>query len=72
VLPTLLLEQATVQRTGAWRRPDRDHFNEGPHLLVEYVNGQPFSKRMKWIESETEGLYQQQRVLWGPKDEKRI
>jgi hypothetical protein len=46
-----------------------DHYNEGPHLLVEYVDSRPFSRKLKWIQPEDP--QSGERISW-PKDEKRI
>lgn len=48
-----------------------DRYHEGPHLLVEYINGWPFSGKLKWIESEDDHIHSGRRVWW-PKEEKRI
>lgn len=46
-----------------------DHYHEGPHLLVEYLNGQPFEGFMRWIEFNDNYLGQR---LWTPDESKRL
>jgi hypothetical protein len=46
-----------------------DHYHESPHLLVEYLDGQPFEGFMQWIEPNDR--YSGQR-LWTPDESKRI
>ena len=46
-----------------------DHCHEGPHLLVEYIDGQPFNGFLRWIHSSVP--YSGQR-LWTPDESKRL
>lgn len=46
-----------------------DHYHEGPHLLVEYLDGQPFEGFMRWIEPNDR--YMGHRI-WKPEESKRL
>lgn len=46
-----------------------DHYNPGPHLLVDYVDSRPFKGFGRWIES---AAADSSRRLWTPEEVKRL